>query len=103
MAFYSKSLFPVEQNYKIHDKKILAIIYTLEEWRYFLEEVAHLVEIWTDHKNLEYFMTTKKFNYHQPCTSKVPIYYLYIYYMICVLLSCTHYVTLSCDVTWYVM
>ena len=26
VAFYSKSLSPVEQNYKIHNKKILAII-----------------------------------------------------------------------------
>jgi len=25
----------------------------------------HLVEIWTDHKNLEYFMTAKKLNYRQ--------------------------------------
>jgi len=27
--------------------------------------VTHLVEIWTDHKNLKYFMTAKKLNYHQ--------------------------------------
>jgi len=32
-------------NYKIHDKKILAIIHTLEEWRHFLEGVIYLVEI----------------------------------------------------------
>ena len=38
----------MEQNYEIHDKEILAVIYTLEEWRHFLEEVAHLVEIWID-------------------------------------------------------
>ena len=31
VAFYSKSLSPVEQNYEIHDKEILAIICTLEE------------------------------------------------------------------------
>jgi len=37
----------------------------LEEWRYFLEEVANPVEIWTDYKNLEYFMTTKKLNHQQ--------------------------------------
>jgi len=27
-----------------------------------LEGATHLVEIWTDHKNLEYFMTAKKLN-----------------------------------------
>jgi len=62
VAFYSKSLSPVERNYEIHDKEILAIIRALEEWRHFLEGARHLVEIWTDHKNLEYFMTAKKLN-----------------------------------------
>jgi len=57
VAFYSKFLSPVEQNYKIHDKEMLAIICTLEEWRHFLEGAWHPVEIWMDHKNLKYFMT----------------------------------------------
>jgi len=65
MAFYSKSLSFVERNYEIHDKEMLAIIHMLEEWRHFLEGVTHLVEIWTDHKNLEYFMTAKKLNCRQ--------------------------------------
>ena len=55
----------MEQNYEIYDKEMLAIIHTLEEWRHFLEGAQHLVEIWTDHKNLEYFMTAKKLNCHQ--------------------------------------
>jgi len=65
VVFYSKSLSSVEQNYKIHDKEMLAIICTLEEWRHFLEGATHPVEIWTDHKNLEYFMTAKKLNRRQ--------------------------------------
>jgi len=52
----------VEQNYEIHDKEMLAIICVLEEWRHFLEGATHPIEIWTDHKNLEYFMTAKKLN-----------------------------------------
>jgi len=62
VAFYSKSLSSVEQNYEIHDKEMLTIIHALEEWRHFLERARHLVEIWTDHKNLEYFITAKKLN-----------------------------------------
>jgi len=62
VAFYSKSLSPVERNYEIHDKEMLAIIRTLEEWRHFLKGARHPVEIWMDHKNLEYFMTAKKLN-----------------------------------------
>jgi len=65
VAFYSKSLSPVEWNYKIHDKEMLAIIHALEEWRHFLEGARHLVEIWMDHKNLKYFMTAKKLNRRQ--------------------------------------
>ena len=65
VAFYSKSLSPVEWNYEIHDKEMLAIICALEEWRHFLEGAWHPVEIWTDHKNLEYFMTAKKLNHRQ--------------------------------------
>jgi len=55
----------VERNYEIHDKEMLAIIHALEEWRHFLEGARHLVEIWTDYKNLEYFMTAKKLNRRQ--------------------------------------
>ena len=65
VVFYSKFLSLVKQNYKIHNKKILAIICALEEQRHFLEEVANPVEIWTDHKNLKYFMTAKKLNHQQ--------------------------------------
>jgi len=65
IAFYSKSLSSVERNYKIYDKEMLAIIRALEEWRHFLEGATHPVEIWTDHKNLEYFMTAKKLNHRQ--------------------------------------
>jgi len=65
VAFYNKSLSSVERNYEIHDKEMLAIIRALEEWRHFLEGATHLVEIWTDHKNLEYFMTAKKLNRYQ--------------------------------------
>ena len=65
MAFYSKSLSPVEQNYEIHDKEMLAIIRALEEWRHFLEGARYLVEIWMDYKNLEYFIMAKKLNRRQ--------------------------------------
>jgi len=58
-------LSPVEWNYEIHDKEMLAIIYALEEWRYFLKRATCPVEIWTDHKNLKYFIVAKKLNCYQ--------------------------------------
>src|SRR6202034_1246488 len=65
VAFLSKSLSPVERNYDIHDKEMLAIIRAMEEWRHFLEGAEHQFKVWTDHKNLEYFMTAKKLNRRQ--------------------------------------
>ena len=65
MAFISKSLNTTEQNYKIHDKEILAVIRCLEAWRYYLEGVKLEFEIWTDHKNLQYFITSQKLNQRQ--------------------------------------
>jgi hypothetical protein len=55
VAFLSKSLSSVKRNYEIHDKEMLAIIRAMEEWRHFLEGAEHSFEVWTDHKNLEYF------------------------------------------------
>jgi len=46
---------------------MLAIICILEEWRHFLKGAQYLVEIWIDHKNLEYFIMAKKLNCHQTC------------------------------------
>jgi hypothetical protein len=61
----SKMLNPVEWNYEIHDTEMLAIIRGLEEWRHYLEGARDPVEIWTDHKNLEYFRVAQELNCRQ--------------------------------------
>jgi len=65
VAFLSKSLNETERNYEIHDKEMLAIIRGLEAWRYLLEGAQYKFEIWTDYKNLEYFMKVQKLNQRQ--------------------------------------
>jgi len=65
VAFLSKSLNETERNYKIHDKEMLAIIRGLKAWRHLLEGAQFKFEIWTDHKNLEYFMKAQKLNRRQ--------------------------------------
>jgi len=55
----------MEHNYEIHDKEMLAVIRCLEAWRHYLEEAKLEFEIWTDHKNLQYFMTSQKLNRRQ--------------------------------------
>jgi len=65
VTFISKSLSDTERNYEIHDKEILVVIRCLEAWRYFLEGAATKFEIWTNHKNLKYFMKAQKLNRRQ--------------------------------------
>ena len=56
VAYILKLLNKAERNYEIHDKEMLAIIQCLEAWRHFLEGAKDQFEIWTDYKNLEYFI-----------------------------------------------
>ena len=58
MAYLLKSLNKTERNYEIHDKEILAVIKGLENWRHLLKDAKFKFEIWTDYKNLEYFIKT---------------------------------------------
>ena len=65
VAFISKPLSPAERNYEIHNKKMLAVIRCLEDWRYYLEGMKKEFKIWMDHKNLQYFMSSQKLNCRQ--------------------------------------
>jgi hypothetical protein len=44
---------------------MLAVMRALEKWHHLLEGMKQTTKIWTDHKNLEYFMTVKKLNHRQ--------------------------------------
>ena len=65
IAFLSRSLSPAERNYEIYDREMLAIMHALDEWRHFLLGAKHSVEVWTDHKNLEYFRKPQRLNPRQ--------------------------------------
>ena len=65
VAFISKSLSEVERNYEIHNRKMLAIVRCLDKWRYLLKGAQNKFEIWSNHKNLEYFMSNQKLNHRQ--------------------------------------
>jgi len=56
VVFLSKFLNETERNYEIHDKEMLAVMRMLENWKHLLESAKFKFEVWTDHKNLEYFM-----------------------------------------------
>jgi hypothetical protein len=65
VAFYSRTLTPPELNYDTHDKELLAIHEAFRTWRHYLEGSSEPVDVVTDHKNLEYFVTTKLLSRHQ--------------------------------------
>ena len=64
IAYLSRKLSSAEQNYDIHDKELLAIVISLEQWRVYAERASELI-IFTDHKNLLHFITTKQLNRRQ--------------------------------------
>jgi len=70
IAFHSCSMQPVELNYEIYDKELLAIFEAFQQWRNYLEGSAHVVLVLSNHKNLEYFTTTKQLTHHQVCWSE---------------------------------
>ena len=65
VAFHSRTLSGVELNYDTHDKELLAIFKAFSNWRHYLEGSTQPIDIVTDHKNLEYFPTTKLLMRHQ--------------------------------------
>ena len=65
VTFFSKSMLSVECNYEIYDKELLIIIKCLKHWRPKLKVTDLLIEIYTDHKSLKHFMTSKELTRRQ--------------------------------------
>jgi hypothetical protein len=65
VAYLSKRLNPAECNYEIYDKELLAIVRCFEQWRPELEGAAFPIQVLSDHKNLQYFTTTKQLSHRQ--------------------------------------
>jgi hypothetical protein len=63
----SWSLVQSKKNYEIFDKELLAIVAAFKEWQHYLEGNPHRLEaiVYTDHWNLESFMTTKELTRRQ--------------------------------------
>ena len=59
LAFHSCSFQSVERNYDVHDKELLAIFEAFKRWQHYLKGMSLPVDIFTDHRNLEYFCESK--------------------------------------------
>ncbi|WMV28751.1 hypothetical protein MTR67_022136 [Solanum verrucosum] len=62
-AYASRQLKVHEKNYPTHDLELAAVVFALKIWRHYLYGVH--VDIFTDHKSLQYVLTQKKLNLRQ--------------------------------------
>jgi len=65
VAFHFHTFTTVELNYDTYDKELLAIFEAFKIWRHYLEGLVYLINVVIDHKNLEYFSTTKMLIWRQ--------------------------------------
>jgi RNase H-like domain found in reverse transcriptase len=54
ISYDSSTLSDTERNYPIYDRELLAMIHSLENWRYLLAGTKDPVRVLSDHKNLTY-------------------------------------------------
>ena len=65
IGFYSRKFTSSEVNYEIYDKELLAIIEGLKNWRHYCIGTDIPVIVFTDHRNLQYFMSSRHLNRRQ--------------------------------------
>ena len=65
VTYYSWTLTTLELNYDTHDKELLAIFEAFQNWHHYLKGSASPIDVIMDHKNLEYFSTSKVLSHQQ--------------------------------------
>ena len=78
MAFFFHKHSPQEINYEIYNKELLAIIKFFEKWHPILEGAGLSVKIFTDHRNLQYFISTKQLSCRQTRWSKLLLHFNFV-------------------------
>lgn len=64
-TFSSRRLSQAERNYDMGNRKLLAVVWALQEWRHWLEGNEVPFIIWTNHKNLAYLRSARRMNAQQ--------------------------------------
>ena len=59
VAFHSQKFEVAKINFEIHDKELLAIVDSFQQWRHFLEGSSQQIIVYNDHKNLPYFQNAR--------------------------------------------
>jgi len=81
VAFHSRKLNSAERNYEIHDKELFAIMEAFKECKRYLWGEEEPVTVYTDHQNLQSFLSKKVWNQrHIRCPKEVTNYNFKIVY-----------------------
>ena len=62
VAYFSATLNEAEQNYDIYGLELYAIVRALRNWWWLLAHTTHKVQIYSDHKNLQYWKSPQHIN-----------------------------------------
>ena len=65
IVFFSKKLYKLELNYLIYNKELMAIIELFKEWKLYFNGTKYQVKVYTNYKNLIYFIISKDLNQRQ--------------------------------------
>ena len=65
IAFYSRKMIFAEQNYEIHDQKLLIIVICFKNWRHCFKNNYHFIKILINHNNFKKFMNIQILNNRQ--------------------------------------
>ncbi|WMV24365.1 hypothetical protein MTR67_017750 [Solanum verrucosum] len=63
IAYASRQLKVNERNYPTHDLELAIVVFALKIWHHYLYGVY--VDVFTDHKSLQYLFTQKELNLKQ--------------------------------------
>jgi len=61
----SRKLSPAELNYDVYDKEMLAVVFSLQKNRHYLQGAEHKTTIFSDHQNLTYYKLVVLLNQRQ--------------------------------------
>ena len=65
IAYFSRKMINVGENYEIHDAELFAIVESFCYWHHYLEQLYHTMEIFTYRSNLCTFMSIYKLTQKQ--------------------------------------
>ncbi len=75
IAYQLRKLSELKKRYEVHDKELLVIVKALQNWRPYLADTEKPIQIYTNHKNLRNFATTKQLNQWQVCWAEQLVNY----------------------------